>query len=60
MAVAGMVAPGAFVVWAFAAQRWHRIGWAASHLADTPWLPAGNRTAAGLLASYVGELAALE
>ena len=50
----------AFAVWAYASPRWYRIGWASASLADTPWLPAQPRDDAGLLASYTGELTALQ
>ena len=50
----------AFAAWAFDTQQWHCVGWAAASLADTPWIPHANRVAAGTLASYIGELAALE
>ena len=50
----------AFAVWAYASPRWYRIGWASAPLEGTPWLPSQHRHEAGPLASYVGELAALQ
>ena len=50
----------AFAVWAYASPRWYRIGWVAAPLENTPWLPDHHRYEVGPLASYVGELAALQ
>ena len=50
----------AFIVWALTNGKWHRLGWEAAPLADTVWLPVEARCRSGTLASFVGELAALE
>ena len=50
----------AFAAWAYAAPRWYRVGWIAAPLSSTVWLPPQHREEVGFLASYVGELAALQ
>ena len=50
----------AFIAWGHIQGRWHRIGWDAGRLDCTPWLPPACRHAPPHLASFYGELAALE
>ena len=50
----------AFVAWGFFRGKWYRIGWAAAPLHSTPWVPPDAKTNGDRLASFYGELAALE
>ena len=50
----------AFVAWGFFRGHWYRIGWAAAPLLGTPWVPPDVTTGGDRLASFYGELAALE
>ena len=50
----------AFLAWGWAFGRWYRIGWAAAPLDCTPWVPALRGHDTSTLASFTGELAALE
>ena len=50
----------AVVAWGYFKRRWYRMGWAAAPLDETPWLPPEGRQCHGRLASFCGELAALE
>ena len=50
----------AFLAWGLFSNRWHKIRSATAPLPDTPWVPPGESTSAPQLASFQGELAALE
>ena len=50
----------AFIAWGFFRGKWYRIGWAAAPLHSMPWVPSDVKTHGDGLASFYGELAALE